>query len=125
LNFRINLQDYIVFGQYPNGYGPNPMGTGSSQGPIGSSQEPIGSSQEPIGSGESSIEISKGETAGTSYSGRSGGGAISATEGTPGIPPGCPNPSGEQSMWRGPTTTRDRTGIWQFSRMVYRSTGSK
>ncbi|HEX2406426.1 MAG TPA: hypothetical protein VHJ38_04370 [Nitrososphaeraceae archaeon] len=102
------LNTNIVFGQYPNGYGGNPMGTeshgpiGSSQGPIGSSQGPIGSSQGPIGSGESRIEISQGESAGTSYSGRSWGGAVSANEGTPGIPPGCPNPSGDNQCGEAP-----------------------
>jgi hypothetical protein len=88
------LNTNIVFGQYPNGYGGNPMGTGS--------QGPIGSSQGPIGSGEGRIEISQGESAGTSYSGTSGGGAVSANEGTPGIPPGCPNPSGDNQCGEAP-----------------------
>ena len=109
------LNTNIVFGQYPNGYGGNPMGTGSqgpigssqgpigsSQGPIGSSQGPIGSSQGPIGSGESRIEISQGESAGTSYSGGSDRGTVSANAGTPGIPPGCPNPSGDNQCGEAP-----------------------
>ena len=90
----VGLNTNIVFGQYPNGYGGNPMGTGS--------QGPIGSSQGPIGSGESRTEISQGESAGTSYSGGSDRGAVSANAGTPGIPPGCPNPSGDNQCGEAP-----------------------
>ena len=62
----------------------------------------IGSSQGPIGSGESRIEISQGESAGTSYSGGSDRGTVSANAGTPGIPPGCPNPSGDNQCGEAP-----------------------